>query len=136
MRRGRGYMLVDVLAGLAILCGVVLAMVVAQSRAAEAVAAEAQRAAAAARLEELLDGVRAGAVAIMLNGETRIGTPNDDVSGRAMGRVIAASPWPGDGEITKVTITVCWRSVYRREASLSAETLVRTSRLKTAGGAP
>ncbi len=135
-RSSRGFLLVDLLTGLAILCGVVTVVLMAMGRAGEVVAVDAERAAAASGLGELLDGVRAGAIAVRAQGETRIGRAAGVTPLRGEECVVRTERWPDDPALTRVTATLRWTSASKRAASLSAQTLVRTSRLKIAGGAP
>ena len=129
--RRRAFLLVEMLAGMAILCGVVMVLLVVQSRAAEIVAADAERVAAASWLSELVDGVRAGAVAVDRAGETKVKREAGGERGlRDAEAVLRCDAWPGDAALTKVTVTLRWRSMSRRSCTLSAQTLVRASRLR------
>ncbi len=134
-QRDRGAMLVEMTASLAILCGAGLVVLAALSRAGDLSASSAARVAAAQRLSETLDGLRSGAVPVRLGGEAVVAPPADTPR-PALSCVVRAEEWNQNPAVAKVVVTVSWKSAFGRDESLSAETLVRKSRLKAAGGAP
>ena len=131
----RGAMLVEMITALAILCGAALVILTALSKTAGLPAASAARVAAAQRLSETLDGLRAGAIPVKLGGEAVVAPPEGETKS-ALSCVVRAEAWKENPELAKLVVTVSWKSPDGRAQTLSAETLVRQSRLKAAGGAP
>lgn len=133
--------IIEAMTGFVILCGTILVIAVCISRAGDVSAVTAGRMAAAERLGEVIDGVRAGAVEVKLGGE--ISVPPTAGESPALTCAIRADDRPEDPGMARVAVNVTWRT-SGRDMSLSAETLVRKSRLKLAppgaagekGGAP
>jgi hypothetical protein len=134
LRRGQhGTFLLEMLTAFAILCGVTIAIVAALGRTAEISGLSAERARAALRLSETLDGVRAGEVETVLGGEVKR-PPKPREAKPAMECRVRAENWADSPLLAKVTVTVRWKSASGRDGSIRAQTLVRKTRLKTVGG--
>jgi hypothetical protein len=135
VRRGQhGTFLIEMLAAFAILCGVTIVIITALVRTAEVSGLSAERATAALRLSETLDGVRAGEVETVLGGEVKR-PPAPGEAKPAMECTVRAENWADAPALARVTVTVRWKSASGRDGSISAQTLVRKTRLRTAGGA-
>jgi len=132
-RRPGGFLLVEITVALSIFCGVLALLLVGLQQAAETTALEMERTRAACRLERTLAEVRRGIVELTDGGDVTLPPPAPEDALPDETCIVGTRPWDAHPQLRRVTVTVQWRSRRRREAALTAETVVRATKLKFAG---
>ena len=135
-RRLRGFLMVELAISVALFGAVLLVLLGAITRVGRTARMNEENLHAATRLGEMTEGVRNGDVPVTPGKVRTLATPEDEARLKNETCTIAVEPWPGDRTLSRVTVTVNWRSVRGVDRSVRAVTLVRTDRLKREGGKP
>ena len=126
-KRSAGFLLMEVIVALGIFCGVLMVLLLTMGRATDLAAMDAERVAAASRVDRVLEEARLGLTPLEASSEVDVARPAEEESLRNESCRLKTEPWEDSPGLLKLTVTLRWKTRTGRDCSASAVTLVNAS---------